>query len=422
MYIPSLEATQGLFLMSIAEWGKGDKHRSSMHMGIAVTMAGILRLHREETYQLSETGTAEEFVHAEAARRTFWMLESYNSLLSGSSSPVSISYRDISALLPCSEAEFAFGSTTGPRAAMAGTLPTLANPALVHCPSRSLFATLLQTHSLWGRVARFVGRDDENFLQNWQVRRDEYMEVLTALNEFESNIPPLQRWSTWNLRGFKAEGLDLAYFSAVMALRLSYIVLGRRYLHDQNQSNGIPCTGEQSTITTADLFQNMLVLHEQIDAFFDFRLTDQGFPALIVFCIYVCGSLANHLHQEPHIFPSIAPRAEEILRKSLTGLGQLQDAWPLARKWNSSLCRATATARIPMHRVIDTIQDGRGSDNTNDLLLPLDSDALPDNTSPGDVVRLNDPFPSDVMLLEFETYPWNDIFTGMADPPLSNIL
>ncbi|RDW65910.1 fungal specific transcription factor domain-containing protein [Aspergillus mulundensis] len=173
MYTPSLEATQGLFLMSIAEWGKGDKHRNSMHMGIAVTMAGILRLHREETYQLPT-------------------------------------------LLPCNKAEFAFGSIAGPRAAMARTVPALANPDLVHCPSRSLFATLLQTHSLLGRVARIAGRDDEHTSQNWQVRRDEYMEISAALNEFEANIPPLHRWSTLNLRGFKAEGLELAYFFAVI--------------------------------------------------------------------------------------------------------------------------------------------------------------------------------------------------------------
>ncbi|KAL3472360.1 hypothetical protein BJX99DRAFT_262345 [Aspergillus californicus] len=396
MYIPTLEATQGFFLMSIAEWGKGDKHRSSMHMSTAVTMAGILRLHREETYRLTENATAEEVVYAEAARRTFWMLESYNNLLSGLSSLVMFSYGDISTLLPCSEHEFAFGEITVSRAALEGTWPALTDPSLVHCTNRSLFATLLQTHSLWGRVARIVSPDVEHSQAQSRISHEAYTALSTALSSFEQKTPPLHHWSVWNLRGFKAEGLDLAYFSTVMVLRLSNIVLRRRYLHDHPG-----CLG--ASVTT-ELFQDMLVLHEQIDAFFDFRSPDQGFPAMIVFCVYVCGSMANHLHQEPHVCPSIAPRAEEILQKSLTGLGQLQDAWPLAREWNSALCRATAGVS---HSV-----DPSRSDRGNDLFISEEGVSH----SPGGVMRFNDPFPTDTMLLEFETHGWNDIFgVGSTD-------
>ncbi|KAL2828674.1 hypothetical protein BDW59DRAFT_142852 [Aspergillus cavernicola] len=398
MYVPTLEATQGFFLLSIAEWGKGDKHRSSMHMGIAVTMAGNLRLHREETYRLPEGATAEQFVHAEATRRTFWMLESYNNLLSGLSSPVSISYSDISALLPCSEHEFSFGALNGPRAALPGTLPALRDPILAHSATRSLFATLLQTHNLWGQVARIVSTDGQQLEEEVRMGRGEYARLSRALDEFEINVPPHHCWSVWNLRGFKAEGLDLAYLSAVMVLRLGNIVLRRRYLHDKSYSRDGQDPAQPDfhagVSVTTELFKNMILLHEQIDAFFDFRSPDQGFPALIVFCVYVCGSLANHLHQKPHVCPSIAPRAEEILRKSLTGLGQLQHAWPLARRWNRALCRATA-------RQVDETSDG--------LFMSTDELHPP---SPGDVPRLNDPFPTDVMLDEFETYPWSDIFTG----------
>ncbi|KAL4962868.1 fungal specific transcription factor domain-containing protein [Aspergillus stella-maris] len=406
MYNPSLEATQGLFLMSIAEWGTGDKHRSSMHMGMAVTMAGILRLHREETYHLHKDATAEEFVHAEAARRTFWMLESYNSLLSGSSSPVSISYRDISALLPCSETEFAFGAMTGPRAAMAGTIPVLEDPSLAHCSTRSLFATLLQTHNLWGRVARAVSSDQQESIAN------EYTDLSNALDNFEHNVPLLHRWSSWNLRGFKAEGLDLAYYSAVMALRLCHIVLRRRYLHDRLQQNDLNVDLENNT--TTELFQNMLLLHEQIDAFFEYRSPEQGFPALIVFCVYVCGSLANHLYQQPQICPSIAPHAESVLCKSLTGLGQLQDAWPLARKWNAALCNASAVPSPNEFSNEAQVEDQDLSTNARGGDLTMNGDWDRPISPPAFSVRLNDPFPTDVMLMEFEAYTWNDLFTSFS--------
>jgi hypothetical protein len=415
MYIPTLEATQGFFLLSIAEWGKGDKHRSSMHMGIAVTMAGILRLHREESYRLPKDATAEQFVHAEAARRTFWMLESYNNLLSGLSSPVSISYGDISAFLPCTEHEFAFGNMTNPRVPLIGTIPALKDPSLAHSANRSLFATLLQTHNLWGQVARIVGTDTGQDIPGEEIRltREDYARLSTALDDFERQTPSHHLWSIWNLRGFKAKGLDLAYLSAVMVLRLSNIVLRRRYLHDRSnfQQNeyglNIGSTRHHEACVTVELFENMLILHEQIDAFFDFRSSDQGFPALIVFCVYVCGSLANHLHQKPQICPSIAPRAEGILQKSLTGLGELQHAWPLARRWNKALCRASARAHD--HVSDRSFYQPAGVSPLNSLYMP--GDEL-QQSSPGVVPRLNDPFPTDVMLMEFETYPWSDIFTG----------
>ncbi|KAJ5331902.1 hypothetical protein N7476_001685 [Penicillium atrosanguineum] len=415
MYVPTLEATQGFFLLSIAEWGKGDKHRSSTHMGIAVTMAGSLRLHREETYLLPDDATAEQFVHAEAARRTFWMLESYNNLLSGLRSPVSISYGDISAFLPCTEHEFAFGNLTQPRVPLAGTLPALKDPSLAHSVTRSLFATLLQTHNLWGQVARVVGTDTGQDLLHEEVRlsREEYARLLTALDDFERNTPAHHSWSIWNLRGFKAKGLDLAYLSAVMMLRLSHIVLRRKFLHDRSKSE----TGDRNLQTrhyvtslgsvTTDLFENMILLHEQIDAFFNFRSPDQGFPALIVFCVYVCGSLANHLNQNPHICPRNSPRAEEILRKSLVGLGELQHAWPLARRWNKALCRASAKA--PDRVTEKTLIELAGSPPLHGVYTPGNELQQP---SPGGLPWLNDPFPADVMLMEFEAYPWSDIFTG----------
>lgn len=48
-----------------------------------------------------------------------------------------------------------------------------------------------------------------------------------------------------------------------------------------------------------ELFSNVLGLYEQIDAFFSHRSSDEGFPAMIVFCVYICGSLASYLWKWP---------------------------------------------------------------------------------------------------------------------------
>lgn len=49
---------------------------ASQNTDIDFVVAGLLRLHREETYNLPANATTEEIVKAEIARRTFWVLES----------------------------------------------------------------------------------------------------------------------------------------------------------------------------------------------------------------------------------------------------------------------------------------------------------------------------------------------------------
>lgn len=44
-------------------------------MGIAVRMVGIMRLHREETYDLLPDATPDAVVDSEVARRTFWSIQ-----------------------------------------------------------------------------------------------------------------------------------------------------------------------------------------------------------------------------------------------------------------------------------------------------------------------------------------------------------
>jgi hypothetical protein len=91
MYQPSLERIQSFFLLGIAEWGNGDRNRSCIHMAIAIKMAGLLCLHQEETYTLSNDSTSDEIVNSEKMRRTFWMLESQDNLHSGHNTPASFS-------------------------------------------------------------------------------------------------------------------------------------------------------------------------------------------------------------------------------------------------------------------------------------------------------------------------------------------
>ncbi|KAI6083512.1 hypothetical protein F4821DRAFT_192143 [Hypoxylon rubiginosum] len=428
MFASTLDSIQAFFLMSIAEWGNGDKNRSLVYMGIAIRLAGILRLHREETYRLPTLATNEEIVYSEVARRTFWMLETFENLHSGSDSPIAFSYNDITVLLPCDEREFTFGIRPTERAALMGTPPATYNPALTRLPSRSLFATLLQTHSLWGRVARRVGADAMQLGSAVEsgISPDNYDNLSQALVDFERDLPPQHSWSVWNLRAFKVEGLDLAYLSAVMVLRLSNIILRRSYLHDilntqrrtipaPNHMAGLPTRTDAWSAVADQLFDNMLTLHEQITAFFEYRSPEQGYPALIVFCVYVCGSLAKHLHRQPHICPRVAVRAVDILQNSIGGLVNLQAAWPFARRWYLALCRATEDVSMEPNLSTPTHQD---LDPTSTGLA--DQQHLASHAPPTFEVQFNDPLPSDTIFGAFDMYLWNGVIDGCSpfDEPI----
>ncbi|TPX09842.1 uncharacterized protein E0L32_008864 [Thyridium curvatum] len=368
MYRPSLERTQAFFLLAISEWGNGDKDRSSMDMGVAVRMASLLKLHREETYQLPAGASAEQIVRAESARRTFWMIQSQENLHSGYSTPAPFALDDITALLPCDESDFAFGIVPAHRAALAGTPPATANPRLTDAPDRCMFATLVQAHTLWGQVARRACRPDPKAIEHmsgtegsmtplppWNPA-SEYAATARELREFEDKMPARQAWSVWNLRGWRADSLHLAYLAVTPVLRLSNIVLRRIYLEDimaavedtttptsikQQRQDSAPTTDAPPEGFWArmsdELFANVRELHEQIDAYFSMRTKGEGFPAILVFCVYICGSLASYLWKNPALCPAQADGAEEMAMTALQVLGELHGAWPTSARWRQGL-------------------------------------------------------------------------------------
>lgn len=203
---PSLERCQAFYLLSIAQQGSGLKNKSYINMGIAMRMAALMRLHREDTYTLPNP-TREMIIASESARRTLWMLHSQDNLHSGPESPISLAAGDITALLPCSEEDFAKGQEPASRAALEDTPPAIENPALISDARRSLFATLIQTHYFWGRVSRRAVKYDRSS-RPWEDS-SEYHELVQKLHLWESSLPHEHMWSPVLLKGYKAGGQDL---------------------------------------------------------------------------------------------------------------------------------------------------------------------------------------------------------------------
>ena len=374
MYRPSLERIQAFFLLAISQWGNGDRDRSSMDMGVAVRMAGLLKLHCEESYILDDNSPADQVVRSESARRVFWMIQSQENLHSAYKSPAPFPLEDITTLLPCNEADFAFGVIPQERAAVAGTPPAIANPTLAISPRRCLFATLIQAHGLWGKVARRACRTDYSVskMPPWDSG-SEFQKAAAELQTWEDHLPPKHAFSIWNLRGWRSESLHLAYLAVTMVLRLSNIVTRRIYLDDMlatittelvdqaqlepstptmgdvnTQTRGVrPLPNKLSSYgpappgfwaqTSKEMFENVWNLHEQVDAYFNMRSPDEGFPQILVFCVYMCGSLASYLWRYPGLSPQLSDKAEMMAKRSLEVLTELHAAWPTSTRWQKGL-------------------------------------------------------------------------------------
>jgi hypothetical protein len=124
----------------------------------------------------------------------------------------------------------------------------------------------------------------------------EYARLTLSLQQWSPELPKRHTWSVRNLRSYKAECLDLAYLSVVMSLQLSNIVVRRVHLEEILAS--LISESAQTKFwedMSYELFSNVFILYEQIDAFFSHPSSEEGFPAMIVFCVYIAGSLSTYL-------------------------------------------------------------------------------------------------------------------------------
>jgi hypothetical protein len=94
-----------------------------------------------------------------------------------------------------------------------------------------------------------------------------------------------------------------------------------------------------------ELFSNLCSLYEAIDTFFSLRSAEEGYPAMLVFCVYICGSLASYLWKWPSLCPSLASGAEKMLQRSLEVLADLNHAWPQAQNWLEALQKVSVPSK-----------------------------------------------------------------------------
>ncbi|KAK1826686.1 hypothetical protein QBC39DRAFT_363766 [Podospora conica] len=333
----SLERCQAFYLLSIAQQGSGMKYQSSINLGIAVRLATLMQLHREETYALVNP-SKELIVQAESARRTLWMLHSQDNLHSGPRSPMSLAASDITTLLPCNEAEFANAEQPKERAALEDTPPAKEAPRLVALKNKSLFATLIQSHYHWGTISRRAFSQDKG-RPPWE-KASEYAKMEKRLKQWEDELPPDHRWSDILLKGHKQHGQDLAYLGVTMITRLSNIVIRKAYLREMINHDKADRNSDFWVNMAHELWVNVEQLFDQITTQWADRAEGEGMGGqMAAFCIYSCGFLASYFCKYTQLCSdrNIPFQAAAIVSRILLILEESKGIWPLASGWYEHL-------------------------------------------------------------------------------------
>lgn len=118
---------------------------------------------------------------------------------------------------PGDESDFSFGVPSQQRVSLQGTIPHMQNPASATNGPRSLFASMVQSHAFWAKVAQWAcyGIQDRPWLPESDFHR-----LHRELEEWYNGLPTRQKWSKQNLRGMLAEGKDIVSFPFPFALRV----------------------------------------------------------------------------------------------------------------------------------------------------------------------------------------------------------
>ncbi|KAF6815378.1 hypothetical protein CPLU01_14148 [Colletotrichum plurivorum] len=356
---PTLERCQAFYLLSLAQQGSGWRNRSYINIGIATRMAVLMHLHREEFYKMKNP-TREMIIRAESARRTLDNETGQDNLHCGALSPVSLAANDITALLPSNEDDFANGREPHSRAALEDTPPARENPSLIHQPSRSLFASLIQAHYYWGKVARRAMATMKS-TNPWDPT-SQYAIMSKQLLHWEQQLPPDHRWSLVLLKGHKTVGEDLAYLGVTMITKLCNIVLRRAYLDNIIKTNEKdPQRRAFFSHMSDDLFRNVRELYEQVDAQFSVRSSEEGVGAQMAsFCVYSCGLFSTYLVKYKNICSdkSIVAQAPNMLQRCMSILIESKQTWPLASRWLESLERFSRDPKAAAFSLEGSMADG----------------------------------------------------------------
>ncbi|KDQ57988.1 hypothetical protein JAAARDRAFT_193473 [Jaapia argillacea MUCL 33604] len=348
---PTLESCQAGYFLGLADWGACQGKRSWMLMGIALRMAFLLGLHKEETHAVPPNAPPDQIIAAEESRRTFWtLLINDRCVSSGGCRPSSIVPSDISSRLPCDEDSFAFGTPTP-----AFYLDGFHNPPLTPNGTymdMGMMAYMVQVSELWGRAARRACSTDllkKDTTAPWELNSG-YFSIKNDLARWTSQLPGRQQYSRGNLAVYYQRCLETAFTFNHVVHKAAEVILRRPYLPfiiraAAPESSGLSLntleTPWRTEVAPSPQFwlqcgkEMFYAAAELVTIINDFTsLTHYaGLSPHLGFSTFLAAATLTYVWRWPWLFPERAMEVPALVLRSTEILSSMGPTWPMARHW-----------------------------------------------------------------------------------------
>ncbi|KAI9732792.1 MAG: hypothetical protein M1834_003730 [Cirrosporium novae-zelandiae] len=329
---PSIATIQAIYLVTLQEWGARRGSRAFIYIAMAIRMVQMLK-------PAIETGSGQDFVVAETARRVLWtcfMMEQF--LSSGKDRPTMLRDEDLRISLPCSEQDYHFGTPTIVPM-LNGELPHAVGPDS-RVSEIGEFGHMILIARLWRGVVTWI------FEPSPQDNEDEsqYQRLLEELYHWHDSLPArLQnRSGQIDLHITMGTGFPFAFIHCVF--HCAIIFLHRRRLHLLGrQSNSTPNNNISSSsrdpwqVQTIDaIFSSASAITSLLTALESPSSQAYIFPLFTLFSSYTAATTVAYMSIR-ELIPQARSTSITIVRDNLRILRGMRESWALVEEWYEEL-------------------------------------------------------------------------------------
>jgi len=235
---PTVQRIQALTMLSSHEWGEKNVARSFSYIGIAARMSLLLGLGERKSLCYTERKDNNEdpkqsFILQEVKRRTLWSVYMMDRCISsGRNRSSAIRVEDIKISLPCSDRDFAFGSSVD--CMTFNQLRDHLNSEVHDCELEKATSTtfIIFAFELWAQIAKWFGEGGarNDTLDPW-LPNSVYSKFSSQLDTIHDFLPSNLQYNSINLDAHIADNTAGSFGYLHSLLFLCRTFLNREYLY-----------------------------------------------------------------------------------------------------------------------------------------------------------------------------------------------
>lgn len=323
---PSLEDVQALLLITLLDWGSSRGTRAFMYLGLAARMA--LTFLPEGDHRLGK-----DFLAAETARRTIWMVFMVEQFLSSGNGRIpSMRAKELPISLPCSEMNYLFGIRSVVPMFDGGMPPRHSTQDDMGTVGE--FGSMIQISSIWNLVAtsKFKCRPDEPFGPRLNQLED-------MLSNWKASLPTQYQDMPGHLDLHVSLGTGFAFgFShSVYHCALIFLHRERLYACDREVDRSLSDRNIRDKSIDTILFsaERIIEIIKALEATNTDGDTVVIFPIFMLYACFTASAATAYISIKK--LASSREVSFKIVRESLRILASMKRTWPLVEGWHMQL-------------------------------------------------------------------------------------